>query len=189
MGSSNNGTASGGSGLKTARNLPGATASEVAATQLTSLRGWGTLRKVDRERAETYLRLVAEAELRRATTLPRDGAVSLPDMPGAGRGALVVRQRSAVAAALYDLPIRQREVIALQFYGNLSEAQTAATVGLSRGAVHSFTAHGMSALQAALETGTSRVAQVAQVLTAMRALGHEVADQILDEFALALGTR
>src|SRR6266702_647912 len=70
MGSSNNGTASGGSGLKTARNLPGATASEVAATQLTSLRGWGTLRKVDRERAETYLRLVAEAELRRATTLP-----------------------------------------------------------------------------------------------------------------------
>jgi hypothetical protein len=62
-------------------------------------------------------------------------------------------------------------------------------VGLSRGAVHSFTAYGMSALQAALETGTSRVAQVAQVLTAVRALGHEVADQILDEFALALGTR
>jgi Sigma-70, region 4 len=144
---------------------------------------------VDRERAEIYLRLVAEAELRRAATLPGDRVVSLPDRPGADRGALVVRQRSAVAAALYDLPIRQREVIALQFYGNLSEAQAAATAGLSRGAVHSLTAHGMSALQAALEAGTSRVAQVAQVLTAVGALGHEVADQILDEFALALGTR
>jgi len=145
---------------------------------------------VNRERAETHLRLVAEAELRRATTPPRDGAAAPPDMPGAGRGALVARQQSAVAAALYDLPQRQREVIALQYYGNLSETETAATIGLTRGAVHSHTAYGMSALQAALETGTSyRVTQVAQLLTAARALDGEVADQILDDFVLALGTR
>ena len=100
------------------------------------------------------------------------------DLPAAGRGALVLRQRSAVAAALYDLPRRQREVIALQYYGNLSETEAAATVGLSRGAVHSHSAHGISALQTALQTGTSsRVAQVAQVLTAVRALDREVADQ------------
>jgi hypothetical protein len=145
---------------------------------------------VNRERAETHLRLVAEAELRRATTPPRDDAATPPDVPGAEGRALVARQRSAVAAALYDLPQRQREVIALQYYGNLSETESAATVGLSRGAVHSHTAHGMSALQAALETGTSsRVAQVAQLLTAVRALDREVAGQILDDFALALGTR
>ena len=145
---------------------------------------------MNRERAETHLRLVAEAELRRATAPPRDGAAAPPDMPGAERGALVVRQRSAVAAALYDLPQRQREVIALQYYGNLSESETAATIGLSRGAVHSHTAYGMSALQAALETGTSsRVAQVAQLLTAARALDRGVAGQILDDFVLALGTR
>jgi hypothetical protein len=110
-------------------------------------------------------------------------------MPGGERGALVLRQRSAVAAALYDLPRRPREVIALQFYGNLSEAETAATVGLSRGAVQSHTAHGMSALLAGLETGTSRVARAAHVLTAVRALDRGVADQILDDFALALGAR
>jgi hypothetical protein len=145
---------------------------------------------VNRERAETHLRLVAEAELRRATAPPRDVAAAPPDMPGAERGALVLRQWSAVAAALYDLPIRQREVIALQYYGNRSETETAATIGLSRGAVHSHTAYGMSALQAALETGTSsRVAQVAQLLTAVRALDREVADQILDDLVLALGTR
>jgi hypothetical protein len=144
---------------------------------------------VNRERAETHLRLVAEAELCRAMAPPWDGAATPPDMPGAERGALVVRQRSAVAAALYDLPRCQREVIALQYYGNLSEAQTAATVGLSRRVVHGFTAHGISALQAALQAGTSRVARVAQVLTAVRALDGEVADQILDDFTLALGAR
>jgi hypothetical protein len=143
---------------------------------------------VNRERAETHLRLVAEAELRRATTPPRDGATTPPEVPGAERGALVVRQRSAVAAALYDLPRRQREVLALQYYADLSETETAATIGISRGAVHSHTAHAMSALQATLETGVSRVAQVAQLLTAAGALDGEVAGQILDDFVLALGT-
>ena len=145
---------------------------------------------MNRERAESYLRAVAEAELRRATAPPRDGAATPSDLPAAGRGAFVLRQRSAVAAALYDLPRRQREVIALQYYGNLSETEAAATVGLSRGAVHSHSAHGISALQTALQTGTSsRVAQVAQILTAVRALDREVADQILDDFVLALGAR
>jgi DNA-directed RNA polymerase specialized sigma24 family protein len=90
-------------------------------------------------------------------------------MPGAERGAVVLRA-SAVAAALYDLPRYQRDMIALQYYGNLSEDETAAALHISRGAVHSHTAHGLSALRAGLETGTSsRVAQVARVLTAVRA--------------------
>jgi DNA-binding CsgD family transcriptional regulator len=145
---------------------------------------------VNRDRAETYLRLVAEAELRRAATTPREGAATPAVMPGAGPGALVVRQRSAVAAALYDLPYRQREVLALQYYGNLSEDETAAALGITRGAVHSHSAHAMSALRAALEAGTSsRVAQVARVLVAVRAVDREVADQIVDGFVLALGTR
>jgi Sigma-70, region 4 len=144
---------------------------------------------VNRERAETHLRFVAEAELRRATTPRRDDAAMPPATPGAERGAVVLR-RSTVAAALYDLPIRQREVLALQYYGNLSEDETAAALHITRGAVHAFTAHGMSALRAALETGaSSRVARVAPVLTAVRALDREVADLILDDFALALGTR
>ena len=79
--------------------------------------------EMDRERAENHLRLVAEAELRRATAHPRDGAPTPPDLPGAG--ALVLRQRSAVAEALYDLPSHQREAIALQYYADLSELETA----------------------------------------------------------------
>ena len=143
---------------------------------------------MNRERAEAHLRLVAEAELRRAATPPRDGAAMPAAMPGAERGPVVLR-RSDVAAALYDLPSRQREALALQYYGNLSEDETAAALHISRGAVHSHTAHGLSALRAALQTGTSsRVARVALVLIAVRALDREVADQILDDLVLALGT-
>jgi RNA polymerase sigma factor (sigma-70 family) len=106
---------------------------------------------MDRERAETHLRLVAEAELRRAMAHPRDGAPAPPDLPGAEAGALVLRQRSAVAEALDDLPNHQREAIALQYYAGLSERETARTIGLSVGAVHARTARGVSALQAALD--------------------------------------
>ena len=144
---------------------------------------------MNRERAETYLRLVAEAELRRATTHPQDGTVTPPGMTGAGPGAFVRRQQAAVAAALYGLPMRQREAIALQYYAHLSEIETARTIGLSLGSVKAHTARGIAELRAALEAGTGRVSGVTQVLAAVRALDQEVADQILDDFALALGTR
>jgi hypothetical protein len=140
--------------------------------------------EMNRERAETYLRLVAEAELGWART-----SAPPPGMPGGGHGALVLRQQSAVAAALYDMPRLKRQVLALQFYGDLSEAETAARIGISALAVKAHTARGISELRAALEADTIRVATVALVLTAVGALGHEAADQILDEFALALGTR
>ena len=144
---------------------------------------------MNRERAETYLRLVAEAELRRATTRLQDGAVTRPGMTGAGPGAFVRRQQAAVAAALYGLPMRQREAIALQYYADLSEIETAGAIGLSLGSVKAHTARGIAELRAALEAGTGRVSAVTQVLAAVRALDQEVADQILDDFALALGTR
>ena len=88
---------------------------------------------MNRERAETYLRVVAEAELRRARAPARDGAAMSPGLLGGERGAVVLR-RSDVAAALH----------------------------ITRGAVHSHTAHGLSALRAALQAGTSSpVARVA----------------------------
>ena len=43
-----------------------------------------------------------------------DSTAMPPDLPGAEHGTVVLR-RSDVAAALYDLPVRQREVIALQY--------------------------------------------------------------------------
>src|SRR5712691_4996986 len=69
----------------------------------------------------------------------------------AEHGALVLLERSAVVAALRGLPDRQREAIVLRYYADLSEAEIATAMGISRGAVKSHTARGMAALRAALE--------------------------------------
>jgi RNA polymerase sigma-70 factor (sigma-E family) len=54
-------------------------------------------------------------------------------------------RRVVVLEALRRLPARQREVVALRYYLDLSEADIAATLGISRGAVKS---HGSRALAA-----------------------------------------
>ena len=89
---------------------------------------------MNRERAEAFLRLVAEAELRQLTTDPRDSA-PLPDVPGAEREAAGLLRRPAVVAMLRALDDRQREAITLQYHAGLSEAETAATMRISRSAV------------------------------------------------------
>jgi len=50
-----------------------------------------------------------------------------------------------------DLPGRQREALILRYYADLSEAEIAAAMGISKGSVKSHTARGMMALRAALE--------------------------------------
>jgi RNA polymerase sigma-70 factor (sigma-E family) len=76
-----------------------------------------------------------------------------PDGPSAERGALTLLDRSVVVSALRELPPRQREALVLRYYGDLSEAQIASTMGISKGAVKTHTARAMSALRSALEVG------------------------------------
>jgi RNA polymerase sigma factor (sigma-70 family) len=56
-----------------------------------------------------------------------------------------------VVTALRGLPDRQRQAIVLRYYADLSEAEIADAMQISRGAVKSHTARGMAALRAALE--------------------------------------
>jgi len=65
-----------------------------------------------------------------------------------------------VLAALTALPVRQREVVVLRYYADLSEAQIAAALGISRGAVKSHTARAKDCLRAVL--GTNLAPEVAQ---------------------------
>lgn len=74
-----------------------------------------------------------------------------PDMPSAESSALRSATSTAVVDALRILPDRQRETLVLRYYAGLSEAEIAAAMGVSRGAVKSHTSRGMAALRSRLE--------------------------------------
>lgn len=59
--------------------------------------------------------------------------------------------RAAVLEAMRALPQRQREVLALRYYLDLSEAEIADTLGISRGAVKSHASRGAAALRGLLK--------------------------------------
>jgi DNA-directed RNA polymerase specialized sigma24 family protein len=65
-------------------------------------------------------------------------------------------EQAAARAALRGLPDRQREAIVLRYDAGLSEGEIAAAMGISRGAVKSHTARGLSALRSALEQASSQ---------------------------------
>lgn len=115
--------------------------------------GWRRLR--DEEKALSYLKQAvvnrARSVLRHRSVIDRNAPKPAPDMPSAEQGAIALLERSAVIAALQALPIRQREALVLRYYADLSEAQIAAMMGISKGAVKSHTARGMSSLRAVLE--------------------------------------
>ena len=89
--------------------------------------GWRGLR--DGDRALSYLR---QSVVSRCRALP---------------------ERGAVAAVLRALSLPEREALVLGHYAGLSEAQIAAAMGISRGAVRCHTARARLALHAVLESG------------------------------------
>ena len=130
------------------------TAEEVVQDSFVAMQGgWQRLR--DTEKALAYLRQAvvnrSRSVLRHRTVVDKNLQKAPPDMPSAEHGALVLLERSAVVAALRGLPDRQREAIVLRYYADLSEAEIATAMGISRGAVKSHTARGMTALRTALE--------------------------------------
>jgi RNA polymerase sigma factor (sigma-70 family) len=64
---------------------------------------------------------------------------------------LVRDRRTAVLDALRELPGRQREVLVLRHYLELSEEEIAETLGISRGSVKSHASRGSAALRRLLE--------------------------------------
>jgi RNA polymerase sigma-70 factor (sigma-E family) len=130
------------------------TAEEVVQDAFVAMHGgWQRLR--DNDKALAYLRQAvvnrSRSVLRHRTVIDKNMQKAPPDMPSAEHGALVLLERHAVVAALRALPERQREAIVLRYYADLSEAEIAASMGISRGAVKSHTFRGMTALRAALE--------------------------------------
>lgn len=117
-------------------------------------RRWPSL--ADREAAVGYLRSCvlngSRSVLRRRRTVrrnPQPEAGTLTVEAADGRLMLAEEHREVIAA-LQRLPRRQREVIVLRYWSELTEAQVAATLGISLGAVKSNAFHGRQAIAAAL---------------------------------------
>jgi RNA polymerase sigma-70 factor (sigma-E family) len=131
-----------------------ATAEEVVQDAFVAMHGaWRRLREP--EKALSYLRQSvvnrSRSVLRHRAVVEKYAPKGLPDAPSAENGAIVELERFAVVKALSALPNRQREALVLRYYGDLSEAEIAQTMGISRGAVKSHTARGMAALRSVLE--------------------------------------
>jgi RNA polymerase sigma-70 factor (sigma-E family) len=134
-----------------------ATAEEVVQDSFVALHS-GLHRLRDNEKALAYLRAAvvnrSRSVLRHRGVVDRNAPKPPPDMPSAEHGAMALIERSSVVTALRALPVRQREVVVLRFYGDLSEAQIAASMGITRGAVKSHTSRAMAALRSVLEPET-----------------------------------
>jgi RNA polymerase sigma factor (sigma-70 family) len=89
--------------------------------------------------------------LRHRVVVDRNAAKPPPDMPSAELGAFALLERSAVLAALRQLPERQRQALVLRFYADMSEAQIADAMGISRKAAKSHTSRAAAALRSMLE--------------------------------------
>jgi len=137
------------------RDVP--TAEEVVQDAFVAVHArWSRLREHDK--ALAYLRQCvvngARSVLRRRGTaarfVARQTGLPEPTAPSAEQEAAVGDRRAVVLDTLSRLPERQREVLALRYYVDLSEADIAAALGISRGAVKSHASRGSAALRTTL---------------------------------------
>jgi RNA polymerase sigma-70 factor (sigma-E family) len=80
-----------------------------------------------------------------------------PSSPAAEPGA-VVAQRRQLVELLQALPKRQREVVALRYLADLSEAEVAAALGCSVGTVKQHASRGLASMRATLAAEATRPA-------------------------------
>ncbi len=110
---------------------------------------------LDQQKALAYLRTSvvngARDKLRRRRTArayvhphesPRDATAE---------GALLAEEHREVLAAMRLLATRQREVLVLRYWSNMSEAEIAEALGISRGAVKSTASRALAALAKIME--------------------------------------
>lgn len=116
-------------------------------------RRWARLREPERAAGYLHRAVVnrSRSALRHRAVVARNVPEPAGTAPGADTAALGTERRTVVLAALADLPRRQREVLVLRHYLDLSEQEIATALGISRGAVKSHAFRAAGALRTRLE--------------------------------------
>ena len=76
----------------------------------------------------------------------------MPDMASAEEGAYDQLERDSLIKAMKGLQRRQREVLVLRYFADMTEAQVADALGISLGSVKAYGSRGIAALRVAMET-------------------------------------
>lgn len=120
---------------------------------LRTYRAWPRL--LDQERAAGYLRTtavnLARSGFRRRLVAWKHRPSPPRDASGADEAVVLHDEQRVVVEALRSLPARQRQCLVLRYYGELSEAEIAATIGISANTVKTHTRRGLEALERILE--------------------------------------
>lgn len=107
------------------------------------------------DNALAYLRTAvvnaARSVLRRRRTARDYTPPYEADAPSAEERIVLNEEHREVFAALSGLTARRREVLVLRYWGDLTEAQIAATLGISRGSVKSIASRALDSLEKILE--------------------------------------
>ncbi|MEU2714527.1 SigE family RNA polymerase sigma factor [Streptomyces sp. NPDC007205] len=109
----------------------------------------------DPEKTLAYLRQtvvnLSRSTLRRRILGLKLLSKPMPDMASAEEGAYDQLERRDLIKAMKGLQRRQREVLVLRYFADMTEAQVAETLGVSLGSVKAYGSRGIAALRVAME--------------------------------------
>jgi RNA polymerase sigma-70 factor (sigma-E family) len=109
----------------------------------------------DPEKTLAYLRQtvvnLSRSTLRRRILGLRLLPKPMPDMASAEEGAYDALERDQLMLAMRGLQRRQREVLVLRYFADMTEAQVADTLGLSLGSVKAYASRGLAALRLSMD--------------------------------------
>ncbi|MEV8530740.1 SigE family RNA polymerase sigma factor [Streptomyces sp. NPDC051211] len=112
----------------------------------------------DREKTLAYLRQtvvnLSRSALRRRILGLKLLSKPMPNMASAEEGAYDQLERDDLIKAMRGLQRRQREVLVLRYFADMTEAQVAETLGISLGSVKAYGSRGIAALRVAMEAQT-----------------------------------
>ncbi|WP_374211933.1 SigE family RNA polymerase sigma factor [Streptomyces sanyensis] len=108
----------------------------------------------DPEKTLAYLRQtvvnLSRSALRRRILGLKLLSKPMPDMASAEEGAYDQLERDALIKAMKGLQRRQREVLVLRYFADMTEAQVAETLGISLGSVKAYGSRGIAALRVSM---------------------------------------